>query len=137
MTLSQLLASLLAALEGLRLIAYKDSGGVWTIGFGHTGPDVHEGMTITLEQAIAFMEKDCAKLLAFVTNLPLLEAAAFASFGYNCGMSALITVVSHDNPESLLAYSHDKKGNTLPGLLARRQLECNLIKTSRQINGGT
>ena len=26
--------------EGLRLTAYQDSVGVWTIGYGHTGRDV-------------------------------------------------------------------------------------------------
>ena len=26
--------------EGLRLTAYQDSVGVWTIGYGHTGPEV-------------------------------------------------------------------------------------------------
>jgi len=37
--------------EGVRLIAYPDSKGVWTIGTGHTGPDVHKGLHITQEQA--------------------------------------------------------------------------------------
>ena len=26
--------------EGLRLTSYQDSVGVWTIGYGHTGPEV-------------------------------------------------------------------------------------------------
>ncbi|WP_404978382.1 lysozyme, partial [Bartonella sp. MM73XJBT] len=37
--------------EGLRLNAYKDAIGVWTIGYGHTNsagkPFVHKGMTVT------------------------------------------------------------------------------------------
>ena len=36
--------------EGLRLHAYPDpatGGAPWTIGYGHTGPDVHPGMQIT------------------------------------------------------------------------------------------
>ena len=37
--------------EGLRLTAYRDCAGVLTIGYGHTGPDVAEGMTIHEEQA--------------------------------------------------------------------------------------
>ena len=37
--------------EGLRLAAYQDSGGVWTIGFGDTGPDVVKGLRITLAEA--------------------------------------------------------------------------------------
>ena len=35
--------------EGLRLSAYKCTGGVSTIGYGHTGADVLPGMTITRE----------------------------------------------------------------------------------------
>lgn len=40
--------------EGCRLEAYPDplSGGApWTIGWGHTGPDVHPGLTWTQAQA--------------------------------------------------------------------------------------
>ena len=37
--------------EELRLKAYQDEAGVWTIGYGHTGPDVHEGLEITVDQA--------------------------------------------------------------------------------------
>jgi lysozyme len=37
--------------EGLRLKAYQDTKGVWTIGYGHTGPEVKEGLVWTLQQA--------------------------------------------------------------------------------------
>ena len=37
--------------EGCRLTAYQDQVGVWTIGYGHTGPDVTPGLTITEEQS--------------------------------------------------------------------------------------
>ena len=36
--------------EGLQLAAYKDGGGVWTIGYGHT-VDVKPGMLISKHQA--------------------------------------------------------------------------------------
>lgn len=39
------------ATERLRLQAYQDAGGVWTIGYGHTGPDVCEGIVIAREHA--------------------------------------------------------------------------------------
>ncbi len=48
--------NLVKRFEGLRLTAYQDSVGVWTIGYGHTGPDVHPGMTITEEQADELLE---------------------------------------------------------------------------------
>ncbi len=55
--------------EGLRLRAYPDrlSGGApWTIGYGHTGPEVHEGLTWSPVQAetalIADVARACARL---------------------------------------------------------------------------
>lgn len=36
--------SLIASEEGRRHDAYRDTLGVWTIGIGHTGPEVHEGL---------------------------------------------------------------------------------------------
>jgi lysozyme len=47
--------------EGLNLSAYWDeTGKVWTIGWGHTGPEVHAGLTITHAQAVALLQKDVA-----------------------------------------------------------------------------
>ena len=37
--------------EQCRLVAYKPlPTDPWTLGFGHTGPDVHEGQTCTQQQ---------------------------------------------------------------------------------------
>ena len=44
--------------EGLRLSAYKCTGGVSTIGYGHTGADVLPGMTITREQAEQLLREE-------------------------------------------------------------------------------
>jgi lysozyme len=37
----------------MRLTAYQDIKGIWTVGVGHTGKDVHPGLKITEEQAVA------------------------------------------------------------------------------------
>jgi lysozyme len=50
--------------EGLRLRAYKCPAGVWTIGYGHTGPEVVEGLEWTIPQAEAALQADMAKALA-------------------------------------------------------------------------
>ena len=42
---------LIKRFEGLRLTAYKCPAGVWTVGYGQTGPNIKQGTTITLEQA--------------------------------------------------------------------------------------
>jgi len=43
---------LIASSEGLRLSAYQDVAGIWTIGYGHIR-GVGRGMTITDDQAMA------------------------------------------------------------------------------------
>lgn len=45
--------------ESCRLTAYKCPAGKPTIGWGHTGPDVQLGMTITQEQADRYFIEDC------------------------------------------------------------------------------
>ena len=49
---------LIAAFEGLSLKAYRDSVGILTAGYGHTGPEVTEGMQITLKQADDWLAED-------------------------------------------------------------------------------
>lgn len=51
MTLLDTPEKLIAYHEGCKLEAYQDTRGVWTIGFGYTGPDVHAGLEWTAEQA--------------------------------------------------------------------------------------
>jgi lysozyme len=45
--------------EGCRLEAYKDSEGIWTIGYGHT--PAKEGQSITPEQAGELLDDDFGK----------------------------------------------------------------------------
>lgn len=55
------LLSDLKADESLRLIAYLDPEDVPTIGWGHTGPEVHLGLIWTVEQAEAALRADVQK----------------------------------------------------------------------------
>ena len=50
--------ALTAQFEGCSLAAYQDQVGVWTIGYGHTGPDVKPGLTITGAQAQDLLAQD-------------------------------------------------------------------------------
>jgi lysozyme len=79
-----------AAHEGCRLTAYRDPGGVWTVGVGHTGPDVHEGLTITQQQAESFLAQDMQTAVDAVNRLvtvPLNQNQfdALCDFVYNVG----------------------------------------------------
>lgn len=76
--------------EGLRLKAYRDQGGVWTIGWGHTGDDVHEGMTITRAEAEALLAHDigwAARAVDNTVTVPINDKmkAALASMIFNIG----------------------------------------------------
>ena len=79
--------------EGCRLIAYQDQVGVWTIGYGHTGPDVTPGLIITQAQAQALLERDVSSATACVNNSVLVkltqeEFDALVDFVFNVGASA-------------------------------------------------
>lgn len=77
--------------EGLRLSAYRDSVGVWTIGYGHT-QGVYPGQTCTQAQAVAWLLIDLAQAEAFVNGLGLTltqgEFDALVDFAFNLGIAA-------------------------------------------------
>lgn len=136
-TTAELAASLIAVFEGMRLTAYQDSGGIWTCGLGHTS-GVTAGMTCTPEQAAQWFSEDAAPLFARVATFPELaanpiEAAAFISFGYNCGLGAMSRVLlgsdTIDNP----IHTTDRHGNVQPGLVNRRRLESLLVALGQQM----
>lgn len=122
---AQLLGDLLYFFEGEKFKAYQDSGGVWTIGFGHTR-DVTSGMVCTHEQAVEWLSEDSAPLLALVNDMPTVKAAALASFGYNTGIGNLKKALVNLNEIADPVHTTDRHSNVLPGLVARRRLEFTL-----------
>lgn len=80
--------------EGCRLEAYKLQGEEnWTIGYGHSGPDVKQGDKLTQEEADKLFAQDLKKYEAAVNgyidkyNLSFNQSKfdAIVSFTYNCG----------------------------------------------------
>lgn len=79
--------------EGCRLTAYYDLAHVLTIGYGHTGPDVTPGMTITAAQAEGMLVDDIASAAACVNTAvtaPLTQGEfdALVDFVFNIGCKA-------------------------------------------------
>lgn len=75
--------------ESCRLVAYQDSKGVWTIGWGHTR-GVQEGDTCTQAQADAWLLEDAQEAVDAVNRLvtvPLTQAQfdALVDFTFNAG----------------------------------------------------
>ena len=50
--------ALTKSFEGLHLEAYQDCAGVWTIGYGHTGPTVSPGQSIIEAEAEKLLQAD-------------------------------------------------------------------------------
>ena len=80
--------------EGCRLDSYLCPSSIWTVGVGHTGPDVGPGMHITQAEADRLLAGDLKRFEKAVTDLitvPLdqCEFDALVSFAFNTGSGAL------------------------------------------------
>ncbi len=78
--------------EGLKLRAYRDAGGVLTIGYGHT-KEVQEGDVITEYWARELLKEDVEKVTRQVLKLGVCHTQgqldALVSFTYNLGINRL------------------------------------------------
>ena len=129
---------LLKQREGVRLKAYQDSVGVWTIGVGHTSaaglPKVYKGLTITQAQADSILTADLVKFeqtvnKAVTVSLTQNEFDALVSLCFNIGQGAFSksSVVrklnSGDKKGAADAFLLWKNAGGKPILLKRRQAE--------------
>lgn len=135
--------SLIKNFEGCRLKAYKpvSTEKYWTIGWGHYGPDVKEGQTISQAEADAMLVTDCQRFADAVddpANCPLTDRLnanqrdALISFTFNCGAGNLRTLCRDRTlPEirDAMALYNKAGGATLPGLTRRRAAEQALFDT--------
>lgn len=130
---------LIEQFEGLRLTAYKATrrDKYYTIGYGHYGADVKQGMTITEAQAEAYLRQDVAEAEAAVNKYSGYgwnqnQFDALVSFAYNVGNLDSLTnngkrsgaEISAKLPEYV--YSGGVK---LEGLVRRRAAEKALFDT--------
>ena len=79
--------------EGVRLMAYQDTKGIWTIGVGHTGPEVKKGLVWTTEQVMDALNDDVVHAEEAVNSgvkvkLTQNQFDALVSFTFNVGVSA-------------------------------------------------
>lgn len=81
--------------EGKRNHAYQDTRGVWTIGVGHTGPEVHRGLVWSDEEIDAALETDLARFehaVDHAVHVPMTqnEFDACVSLAYNIGSAGFL-----------------------------------------------
>ena len=137
MKLSQAGLDLIKRFEGCRLKAYQDAVGIWTIGYGHTGPNVYEGLTITQKQADDILAQDVGRFASGVAanvnvSITQSEFDALVSFAFNVGLGAFKTStllkLLNDNADRKVVASqflrwNKADGKVLDGLTKRRNAE--------------
>jgi lysozyme len=131
---------LICGFEGLRLEAYDDGVGVWTVGFGTTkfpnGMRVKKGDNCTLEQAKSYMQNDLKEFEQTVNGavgVPLNQNQfdALVSLAYNIGTTAFknSTLVKRLNDENYKGAADqfnvwvNAGGKRMQGLVNRRAAE--------------
>jgi lysozyme len=134
--------------EACVLKAYPDPGSVdgnpITVGYGHTGPEVIRGLTITKAKALLYLKDDmenAAQKLAVRVKADVIEEltenqyAALLSFVFNVGAGRSWTIWGVLNkraysqvPAQLMRFVYND-GKKMNGLVNRRAAECVLWST--------
>lgn len=150
MSISQRGIDLIKSFEGFRGKAYKalSTEKYYTIGYGHYGADVYEGMTITKEEAERLLRSDLVKYTGYVNtflntyNITVNQNQfdALTSFTYNVGnvwknqdfslKRYLINGINNYSADQVTtAFRNWNKsgGKVIPGLTRRREAEAKLF----------
>jgi len=134
---------LIKSFEGCVLTGYPDVGGVPTVGYGSTGPDVYIGMKITQAEAERRLAKELEHFENGVSNLVKVainqnEFDALVSFSFNVGLGAFqrstLLRLLNDGTERDIVSSEFLRwnkvdGKPVEGLTRRRKAEQALFLT--------
>lgn len=144
-SINQLGLDLIKSFEGCKLATYKDSVGMPTIGYGHTGPEVKMGMTITQQKADEYLKLDLQKFCSGVESAVKVpvndnQFAALVCFSYNVGLGNLkaSTLLKKVNAKDFDTASKEflkwnrAGGQVVAGLTRRRKAESDLFKSPDQ-----
>ena len=138
---------LIKKFEGFRAEAYKDSVGIWTIGYGTTamarvGIEPKAGMRITEQEALGYLDAAVTKFSHEVTRLLKQPAnenefGAMVSLAYNIGPGAfakssvlrLFNAGDKEGAADAFLLWNKAGGKVLRGLVRRRDAEKRLFLT--------
>lgn len=134
--------TLIQGFETCRLYAYQDPRGIWTIGWGHTGPGVVEYLTCTQAEADEWFSQDVEYAVNVINRtvcvgLTQNQFDALVSFTFNVGVgseehSTLLVFVNGGNfqgaADQFLRWNH-VNGIVNSGLTRRRTAERELFLT--------
>lgn len=131
--------ALIRSFEGCRLDAYQDSGGVWTIGYGHT-LGVQSGDKISHEMAQSLLLKDIQSFEKIVNEKvetaltqEMFDALVSLVFNIGGGNFQRSTLLKKLNQYDYLGASQEfprwvyVKGKRNNGLIKRREKERQLF----------
>ncbi|MGB3767853.1 MAG: lysozyme [Phormidesmis sp.] len=130
---------LIKSFEGLRLRAYQDAVGIWTIGYGTTR-GVRPGMTISEAEAELFLQQDLVRFEQAINDslkVPVNDNqfSALSCFTYNVGPGAFrsSTLLKMLNQQDVYGAAdqfprwNKAGGRPLAGLTRRRKAERHLF----------
>jgi lysozyme len=131
--------------EGLSLKAYQDCAGVWTIGYGHTGPDLIAGMVITEADAGALLRADLADAVTCVNRAVNVSISqnkfdALVDFCFNAGRGSLlqstllrrVNIGDFEGAASQFGVWVHAGGKVVSGLVRRRKAEAAMFMCSQE-----
>ena len=141
--------ALTRSFEGFRSEAYQDSAGVWTIGYGHTGPDVTAGRRVSEFEAEALLRADIAGSVACVNRaveVPITQNQfdALVDFCFNVGRGAFLrsSLLGYLNQEDFYAVGVQFRmwvnagGKPVEGLVRRRAAEAAMFRGECAVSCG-
>lgn len=130
---------MIKSFEGLRLQAYRDPVGIWTIGYGTTR-GVKPGMSISEAEAEKFLQQDLVRFEQAIDEAVQVQVndnqfSALASFTYNVGpgafrSSTLLRMLNQGDTQGAADQFprwNRAGGKVLSGLTRRRNAEKSLF----------
>ena len=130
--------------EGLRLEAYPDPlthAEPFTIGYGHTGPEVHLGLTWTQEQADQALDADIGRACrALDGNLPWwrsmsdLRQDVLANMCFNLGIGKLEGF--HNTLAAMKAHDYESAADHMLDSAWARQVKGRATRLAEQMRSG-
>ena len=141
MKTSEVGVELIKEFEGCKQVAYQDSVGVWTIGYGHT-KDVYEGQLAIKKTIEKWLQEDLEEFESYVSKLVKVELNqnqfdALVAWTYNLGPtnlkeSTMLRKLNYGDYESVpdeMRRWNKAGGEVLNGLVRRRDAEANLFSS--------
>lgn len=132
-------AAVLKYFEDCHLKAYPDpgtGGAPWTIGWGHTGPEVKRGLVWTQQQADSALLADLHRFETAVSAIVRVELTqgqfdALVCFAYNVGVGAfqnstllkMLNARNYDGAAGQFKRWNKSGGKVMRGLVRRRAAE--------------